>query len=205
MSEGRAGVAGRPAGTGGRVTTYRIGYIVGSLSSTSINRVLSEALVRLAPPELQLVEVPIRDLPLYSPDYDADYPLAARTFKEALAAADGVLFVTPEYNRSIPGALKNALDWASRPRGANAFDGKPTAMIGTTGGAIGTALAQRDLRGVLAYLNARHMAQPEAYITFRREIFPGDGSVADESVRGFLTSYLEAFRDHVVRESRPVA
>ncbi len=186
-----------------QVTTYRIGYLVGSLSSTSINRVLSRALVRLAPPELELVEIPIRDLRLYSQDYDAGYPPEGRAFKEALAAADGVLFVTPEYNRSIPGCLKNALDWASRPRGTNSFDGKPTAMIGTTTGAIGTALAQRDLRGVLAYLNARHMAQPEAYLTFRRDVFADDGSVADESVRDFLTSYLEAFRDHVARETQP--
>ncbi|HET7723950.1 MAG TPA: NADPH-dependent FMN reductase [Propionibacteriaceae bacterium] len=187
------------------MNSFSVGYIVGSLSSTSINRVLSEALVRLAPPELELVEVPIRDLGLYSPDYDADYPPAARAFKQAIVEADGILFVTPEYNRSIPGCLKNALDWASRPRGENALNGKPTAMIGTTGGAIGTALAQRDLRGVLAYLNTRHLAQPEAYIRFRRDIFPGDGSVADDSVRGFLTTFLEAFRDHVAREVRPAS
>jgi chromate reductase, NAD(P)H dehydrogenase (quinone) len=183
------------------MNTYRIGYLVGSLSSTSINRVLAQALVRLAPPELELVEVPIRDLPLYSQDYDADYPAPARALKEAIDAADGVLLVTPEYNRSIPGCLKNALDWASRPRGTNSFDSKPTATIGTTRGAIGTALAQRDLRGVLAYLNARQLAQPEAYIRYSGDVFAGDGSVSDESMRGFLSTYLEAFRDHVARET----
>ncbi|MBI4900078.1 MAG: NAD(P)H-dependent oxidoreductase [Actinobacteria bacterium] len=181
--------------------SYRIGYVVGSLSSTSINRVLSRALVGLAPPELELVEVPIRDLPLYSQDYDEDYPAPARALKEALAATDGVLLVTPEYNRSIPGCLKNALDWASRPRGTNSFDSKPTAMIGTTMGAIGTALAQRDLRGVLAYLNARQLAQPEAYVRYSREVFAEDGSVSQDSMRGFLSSFLEAFRDHVARET----
>ena len=97
------------------MTTFNVGYIVGSLAKGSINRQLAHALARLAPPQLELVEIPIKDLPLYSYDYDADYPAVARAFKQAIAGVDGVLFVTPEYNRSIPGALKNAIDWASRP------------------------------------------------------------------------------------------
>ena len=131
-------------GTHGRVQS-----LVGSLSSTSINRLLAKALGRLAPPELVLTEIPIKDLPLYSPDFDADYPPVARALKQSIADVDAVLFVTPEYNRSIPGGLKNAIDWASRPWGKNSFARKPSGVIGTSPGAIGTAVAQQSLRGVL--------------------------------------------------------
>ncbi len=181
------------------MTTYKIGYFVGSLSSHSINRELSRALVRLAPPDLEFTEIPIRDLPLYSPDYDANYPPEATALKEAIRRSDGVLFVTPEYNRSIPGALKNAIDWASRPWGQNAFDHIPAAVIGASTGQIGTALAQQSLRGVLSFCNARQMTAPEAYIKFSREVFPGNGEVTDESAAAFLTAYLDAFREHVIR------
>ncbi len=119
------------------MTTYKVGYFVGSLAKGSINRKLAKALVRLAPAELDMMEIPIKDLPLYSYDYDADFPPAARAFKDAIAAVDAVLFVTPEYNRSIPGGLKNAIDWASRPYGKNSFTRKPSAVIGTSPGAIG--------------------------------------------------------------------
>ena len=143
-------------------------YTVGSLSSTSINRILAKALIRLAPDDLSFVEIPIGNLPLYSQDYDADYPPEGRALKEAIAAADAILFVTPEYNRSIPGALKNAIDWASRPWGQNSFDHMPAAVIGASPGVIGTALGQQSLRAVLAYANARQMTAPEAYITSSR-------------------------------------
>ena len=122
------------------MSNYKVGYFVGSLSTSSINRLLAKALVRLAPPELELTEIPIKDLPLYSRDHDADYPPVASAFKDAIAAVDAVLFVTPEYNRSIPGALKNAIDWASRPWGKNSFARKPSAVIGTSPGEIGTAI-----------------------------------------------------------------
>ena len=121
---------------------YKVGYFVGSFSSTSINRLLAKALERLAPPELELSEIQIRDLPIYSQDYDADFPPAARALKKAIAEVDAILFVTPEFNRSIPGGLKNAIDWASRPWGQNSFSHKPSGVIGTSPGAIGTALAQ---------------------------------------------------------------
>ena len=134
------------------MATYKVGYFVGSLSSTSINRLLAKALVRLAPPELVLTEIPIKDLPLYSHDFDADYPPVARALKQSIADVDAVLFVTPEYNRSIPGGLKNAIDWASRPWGKNSFARKPSGVIGTSPGAIGTAVAQQSLRGVLCLL-----------------------------------------------------
>jgi chromate reductase len=181
------------------MTTYRVGNFVGSLSSTSINRELSKALIRLAPEELEFDEIPIGDLPLYSPDYDASYPPAAEALKNAIRRSDAVLFVTPEYNRSIPGALKNAIDWASRPWGANAFDQVPAAVIGASSGAIGTALAQQSLRGVLSFCNARQMTAPEAYIRYSKELFPGDGVVTDESTAAFLTAYMEAFREYIER------
>lgn len=122
------------------MSDYTVGYFVGSLSSTSINRVLSRALLRVAPGDLDFVEIPIGDLPLYSPDFDADYPPPARALKEAIAGVDALLFVTPEYNRSIPGALKNAIDWASRPWGQNSFDHIPAAVIGAS---IGSVLGRR--------------------------------------------------------------
>ena len=159
---------------------YKVGYFVGSLSSTSINRVLSRALIRLAPENLEFTEIGIGDLPLYSPDYDNSYPPEAIALKEAIGAADAVLFVSPEYNRSIPGALKNAIDWASRPWGQNSFDQIPAAVIGASIGQIGTAMAQQSLRGVLSFCNARQLTAPEAYIRYTPEIFPGDGEVADE-------------------------
>ena len=178
---------------------YKVGYFVGSLSSTSINRVLSRSLIRLAPSELEFTEIPIGNLPLYSPDHDADYPPEARALKDAVAASDAVLFVTPEYNRSIPGALKNAIDWASRPWGQNSFHHIPTGVIGASIGAIGTAVAQQSLRAVMAFCNARQMTSPEAYITFSPERFRDDGEVVDETTAGFLKDYMEEFRDHVAR------
>ena len=137
--------------------SYNVGYFVGSLSSTSINRILAKTLISVPPDDLEFTEIPIRDLPLYSQDYDADYPPEARALRRAIAATDAVLFVTPEYNRSIPGGLKNAIDWASRPWGQNSFDHIPAAVIGASIGQIGTAVAQQSLRGVLSFCNARQM------------------------------------------------
>ncbi|MGV1009738.1 MAG: NADPH-dependent FMN reductase [Dermatophilaceae bacterium] len=179
--------------------TYQVGYFVGSLSSTSINRVLSRALIRLAPDELQFTEIGIGDLPLYSPDFDAAYPPSALALKEAIGRADAVLFVTPEYNRSIPGALKNAIDWASRPWGRNSFDHIPAAVIGASPGAIGTAVGQQGLRAVLGFCNARQMTAPEAYITYSPDVFHEDGEVSVEATREFLRAYLAEFRDHIAR------
>ena len=180
-------------------TTYKVGYFVGSLSSTSVNRQLAEALIRLAPDDLEFTEIPIRDLPLYSPDHDANYPPEATALKEAIRRSDAVLFVTPKYNRSIPGALKNAIDWASRPWGQNSFDHIPAAVIGASIGQIGTAVAQQSLRAVLGFCNARQMTAPEAYLTFSPEVFPGGGECTVESTRDFLKNYMGEFRDHVER------
>src|ERR1700752_4641726 len=125
--------------------SYTVGYIIGSLSAASINRTLSKALIQLAPDNLTLVEIPIKDLPLYNRDFDTDFPPAGRALKDAIATADAVLFVTPEYNRGVPGCLKNAIDWASRPYGANSFADKPSAVIGASPGEIGTAIAQQSV------------------------------------------------------------
>src|SRR5690349_3355624 len=176
---------------------YQIGYFVGSLSSTSVNRILSKALIRVAPDDLAFTEIPIGNLPLYSQDYDNDYPPQALALKEAIHSSDAVLFVTPEYNRSIPGALKNAIDWASRPWGQNAFDHIPAAVIGASVGQIGTAMAQQDLRGVLSFCNARQMTSPEAYIQYSPDVFQDDGEVTNDSTREFLGAYMAEFRNYI--------
>jgi len=180
---------------------YTVGYFVGSLATKSINRILAKALVRLAPPELQLTEISFKDLPLYSYDYDAEYPPVATEFKNAIAAVDAVLFVTPEYNRSIPGGLKNAIDWASRPYGKNAFTRKPSAFIGTSPGKIGTAIAQQHLRSILAFCNSPQMNSIEAYIQFERGLIGEDGEVNDKSTRQFLENYMVEFHGFIARVS----
>jgi chromate reductase len=178
---------------------FRVGYFVGSLSSTSINRKLAQALVRLSPPALVLSEIAIKDLPLYSQDYDADYPPPARALKQAIAEVDAVLFVTPEYNRSLPGGLKNAIDWASRPWGKNSFFRKPSAVIGASIGSIGTALAQQSLRGVLSFCNSPQMNAIEAYIHFTPGLVDDEGRVTNPGTETFLRNYMEEFHQFISR------
>lgn len=175
----------------------RVGIIVGSLSSTSINREVARAMINLAPDGTELEIIDIAALPMYSPDYDANYPAAARTFKEHVESVDGVIIVTPEYLRSIPGVLKNALEWASRPWGTNSFNGKPVAIAGVSVGAIGTAAAQQGLRAILGHLNAPTMGQPELFLRFSKEAFPGNGVVEDDAVAGLLSNYLTAASAHI--------
>lgn len=188
------------------MTTYKIGYFVGSLATGSINRTLSKALITLAPECLEFTEIPIKDLPLYSYDYDENFPAEGRALKEAVEASDGILFVSPEYNRSIPGALKNAIDWASRPWGQNSFSGKPTGIIGASPGAIGTAVMQSSMRGVLSFLNAPQLNSPEAYISFDPDVFGEDGQVKNESTADFLRHYMAeygAFVERVLAANAP--
>ena len=173
--------------------------MVGSLAGASINRKLSVALTRLAPRELTLREIPIRDLPLYSYDYDKDYPPAGRALKDAIAGVDAVLFVTPEYNRSIPGALKNAIDWASRPWGKNSFARKPTAVIGTSPGKIGTAVGQQHVRSIMAFCNSPMFNAIEAYIEFTPGLITDDGDVTVDSTRDFLANYMQEFHGYITR------
>jgi chromate reductase, NAD(P)H dehydrogenase (quinone) len=181
------------------VSGYRVGYIIGSLSSESINRALAKALIRLAPQDLDFVEIPIRELPLYNSDLDPDYPPAGRALKDAIAAVDAVLFVTPEYNRGIPGCLKNAIDWASRPYGTNSFAHKPSAMIGASPGKIGTAVGQQSLRSVLSYCDSPQMGAPEAYIEFTPGLITEVGEVTDRSTEQFLRDFIMAFEVFVGR------
>ena len=181
------------------MSTYRIGYLVGSLAKGSINRKLAKALAKLAPPELALEEIPIGELPLYSYDYDADFPEVARRFKQAIAGVDGVLFVTPEYNRSIPGALKNAIDWASRPWGQNAFTRKPSGVIGTSPGAIGTALAQQHLRNVISYLDMPQLGGHEMFIQWKEGLVE-NGAIGPAS-KDFVQKYVDAFTAWVNKQA----
>ena len=179
--------------------TCKVGYLIGSLAKGSINRKLAKALVSLAPANLSFAEISFKDLPLYSYDYDADFPPVARAFKDAIKSVDAVLFVTPEYNRSIPGGLKNAIDWASRPYGTNAFTHKPSAVIGTSPGAIGTAVAQQNLRSVLGFCNSPQMNAPEAYIQFTPGLITDAGEVTVDSTEKFLRTFMEEFQGFISR------
>jgi chromate reductase len=181
------------------MSSYTVGYIVGSLSAESINRRLAMALIQLSPKHLRFVEISIRDLPLYNRDFDTDYPQAGRAFKEAIAAVDAVLFVTPEYNRGIPGCLKNAIDWASRPHGTNSLARKPSAMIGASPGKIGTAVGQQSLRSALSFCDSPLMGAPEAYLQLTPGLITNVGEVTDEGTEQFLRDFMEAFGAFVGR------
>jgi chromate reductase len=181
------------------MSNYKVGYFVGSLSASSINRLLAKALVRVAPAGLELTEISIKDLPLYNRDYDRNYPPAAQALKDAIAAIDAVLFVTPEYNRSIPGPLKNAIDWASRPYGKNSFTRKPSAVIGTSPGKIGTAIGQQHLRSILGFCNSPQMNAIEAYIQFTDGLITTDGEVTKPDTAEFLRNYMEEFHAFISR------
>src|ERR1700751_167079 len=179
--------------------SYTVGYIIGSLSTQSINRMLSMALIRLAPHNLTFVEIPIKDLPVYNRDFADDFPPVGPPLKDAIVSVDAVLFVTPEYNRGLPGGLKNAIDWASRPYGSNSFANKPTAVIGASPGKIGTALAQQHLRSALSFCNAPQLTAPEAYLQFTPGLVTDDGEVTDKSTEQFLRDFMDAFGVFITR------
>ena len=170
----------------------RIAVIVGSTRRESINRKLAEALAKLGEGRFDVSFVEIGDLPLYSQDLEADLPAPVSRMKAELAAADGVLIVTPEHNRSIPAALKNAIDWAARPWGKSSWPGKVAAVTGATPGAIGTSIAQLHLRQVLGALGVLVMGG-EAYITFKPDLIAADGAVTDASTRKFLGDFVAQF------------
>ena len=181
------------------MSEFKVGYMVGSLAKNSINRKLAKALVRLAPAEMSLSEIRFDMLPLYSYDFDADFPPPARAFKDEIAAVNALVFVTPEYNRSIPGGLKNAIDWGSRPYGQNSFARKAVAIIGTSPGKIGTAVAQSHLRSIMAFCNAPLMNSIEAYIQFHPGLITDDGEVTDPQTEEFLRNYMNEFRGFITR------
>ncbi len=169
-----------------------IAVIAGSLRAGSLNRRLAGALTRLAPADLGLSDVPIGDLPLYNQDEEANPTAALQRFRDQIRAAQGVIFVTPEYNRSIPGVLKNALDQGSRPSGRSVWAGKPAGILGTSPGAIGTAAAQQHLRPILAALDMPTMAAPQIYLQSKEGVIAEDGTITNEATAKFLQGWMDA-------------
>jgi chromate reductase len=181
------------------MSTYPIAVIVGSLRRDSFNRQLANAIAKLAPPEFSFTQVDIGDLPLYNQDDDANPPPSVVRFKGQVAAAKGLLFVTPEYNRSLPGVLKNAIDHGSRPYGQSVWAGKPAGVLGVSVGAIGTALAQQHLRNILAYLDVPTLGQPEAFIQAKDGLFDASGEVGAGS-RKFLQDWIDRYDAWIKRQ-----
>jgi chromate reductase len=174
------------------MSTYRIALIVGSISRVSLNRKFANALVRLAPPEFTFNHVQLDDLPLYNPDDDVHPSVPAIRLKREIAEADGLMFVTPEYNRSITSVLKNALDHVSRPYGQNTWAGKPAGIVGISVGAAGTAMAQQHLRNILAYLDVPVLGQPEVFVQAKEGLYDADGSIGVAS-RQFLQTWMDRY------------
>jgi chromate reductase len=177
--------------------TKKITVFVGSLRKDSFNKKLALALAELGRDILTLQVTPLEDVPLYNQDMDADPPAAVLLMKKAAAEADGVLFVTPEYNRGIPAVLKNAIDWGSRPTGKGVWTGKPAAIAGISPGVIGTAVAQAQLRSILVMLGMKLMGQPEVYISGASGYFDATGNVAEEKNRKYLRNFLERFAEWI--------
>ena len=180
------------------MSTYPIAVLVGSLRRESHNRKLATALTKLAPQELQFQALEIGDLPLYNQDDDEHQAPQVVRLKREIRAAKGLLFVTAEYNRSIPGVLKNAIDHASRPYGQNAWQGKPAGIVGVSIGAVGTAVAQQHLRNVLTYLDVPTMAQPEAFIQAKEGLFDANGDIGAAS-RKFLQGWMDRYAEWIIR------
>lgn len=176
---------------------HRIAVFVGSLRKESYNRKMANALIALAPDSLSFEIIDISNLPMFNQDLEANPPKEWVALKEQISAADGVLFVTPEYNRSVPGVLKNALDVASRPYGKSAWDGKPGAIVSVSMGNISGFGANHHLRQALVFLNVPTMAQPEAYIGGAGSLFDDEGKLTNDSTKKFLTTFMEAFEKWV--------
>jgi chromate reductase len=185
------------------MSQYPVAVVVGSLRKDSLNRTLADAVSKLAPQELELKRLQIDDLPLYSQDDDKSPHPSVRRLKSEIAASRALLFVTPEYNRSIPGVLKNAIDHASRPYGQNAWAGKPAAVIGASIGAPGAAMAQQHLRNVLAYLDVPTLAQPEVFIHVTEGLFDATGNIGNPATRDFLERWMDRYVTWVRRFAAP--
>lgn len=182
------------------MSKYQIAVVVGSLRKDSFNRKLANAIVKLAPAEFSFKQLQIDDLPLYNQDDDANQAGSVKRLKDEIKNSQGLLFVTPEYNRSIPGVLKNAIDHASRPYGQNAWAGKPAGVIGVSAGAIGTALAQQHLRNILAYLDVPTLGQPEAFIQAKDGLFDAEGNIGPDSKK-FLQGWMDKYIAWVKKQS----
>lgn len=183
------------------MSKYKIGMIIGSLRKDSFNKKLAHALIKLAPADFDCKIIDISDLPLYNQDDDNNQAPAVQRFKKEISAMNGIIFVTPEYNRSIPGVLKNALDNASRPYGQSAWAKKAAGVIGLSIGAMGTALAQQHLRNILAYLDMPIMGQPEAFIQNKEDLFDAAGNIGPAS-KDFLQKWIDSFHDWVKLNSQ---
>ena len=173
-------------------TTLNIAVLVGSIRQDALNKKLAAGLARLAPPGFVLEQIRIDDLPLYNQDDDAHPSAPVQRLRSQIAAANGVLFVTPEYNRSVPGVLKNAIDHASRPYGQSVWSGKPGAVLGISVGSMGTSMAQQHLRNILAYLDVPTLGQPEVYLHYRDEFFTPEGDIGEAS-RTFLQDWMDRY------------
>lgn len=177
----------------------QIAVLVGSLRRESFNRRLAHAVTKLAPADFAFKELKIDDLPLYNQDDDANQAAPVKRLKSEIQASQGVIFVTPEYNRSLPGVIKNAIDHASRPYGQNAWAGKPAGIIGASIGQIGTAVAQQHLRGVLGYLDVPTMGQPEVFLRVNDKFFDAAGDIADADKKKFLQGWMTKYAAWVKR------
>lgn len=175
------------------MSSYQIAVVVGSLRRDSFNRKLASALAKLAPSDFSFKQVQIDDLPLYNQDDDASPAESVKRLKREIKGAQGLLFVTAEYNRSIPGVLKNAIDHASRPYGQNAWADKPAGVLGASIGAIGTAVAQQHLRNVLAYLDVPTLGQPEAFIHAKDGLFDEAGELGNADSKKFLQDWMDRY------------
>ena len=174
------------------MSSKNIAVVVGSLRRDSINRKFAQALAKLAPADFKLEIVEIGDLPLYNQDDDDNPAPSVQRLRSEIKAADGVIFLTPEYNRSIPGVLKNAIDHASRPYGQSVWAGKPAGVLGVTIGTLGTALAQQHLRTILAYLDMPTLGQPEAFIQAKDGLFDENGGIGEAS-RDFVQAWMDKY------------
>jgi chromate reductase len=184
------------------MSQHRIAVVVGSLRRESFNKQLAAALAKLGPSDFAFETQRIDDLPLYNQDDDATPAAAVTRLKDAIRAASGVIFVTPEYNRSIPGVLKNAIDHASRPYGQSAWTGKPAGIVGISIGQIGTACAQQHLRSMLGYLDMPTLGQPEVFLTAKEGFFDGSGALANDGTRKFLQGWMETYAAFVKKHSK---
>ncbi|MES2182992.1 MAG: NAD(P)H-dependent oxidoreductase [Pseudomonadota bacterium] len=183
------------------MATYRIAVVVGSLRKDSFNRRLARALEPLFPAGFSFEHLRIDDLPLYNQDDDGQPAASVQRLRAEVKAASGLLFATAEYNRSMPGVLKNAIDHASRPYGQNAWGGKPAGVVGASVGAAGTCMAQQHLRNVLAYLDAPTLGQPEVFLQVKDGLFGEDGSIANEGSRKFLQGWVDKYVDWVKKHA----
>lgn len=178
---------------------HKIAVIVGSLRKESFNRKLAMALDKLQHPSLEFHILQCDDVPLFNQDHETNLPSSVARFKSEVEASDGVLFVTPEYNRSIPGVLKNLIDWGTRPYGKNSWKNKPAAIIGTSPGVIGTAVAQSHLRSIMTTLGMVLLSQPEVYLVFKDGLIDSQFNITDEGTKKFLQGFLELFSALVLR------